>query len=100
MVRKVCHVDAIETATAGRVVKAMELLAGQPPFVAPSAIDVMQKHWSQYPEPLDGKISLPARLNELCLWLLAKQPDERPPSAHAGWPVSRSTRRIPYLPTL
>jgi serine/threonine protein kinase len=70
-----------------------ELLAGVPPFVAPSAIAVLAKHLTEVPRSLkehDVRI-LPA-MEAIVLQLLAKNPKDRPSGAAE---VARALRSAP-----
>ncbi len=61
-----------------------EMATGIAPFLAPSAIGVMQRimnHTPDYPHQVNSQISRP--LSELIMSLLAKKPKDRPESAAA-----------------
>jgi serine/threonine-protein kinase len=59
-----------------------EILAGQPPFVAPTAQAVVAAHLLQTPVPLaELRPSVPAALAGLVMRCLAKRPADRPQSA-------------------
>jgi tetratricopeptide (TPR) repeat protein/tRNA A-37 threonylcarbamoyl transferase component Bud32 len=71
-----------------------ELLAGVPPFVAPSPLVVLAKHLSEKPRPLkehDARIS-PA-IEAIVMRLLEKDPKDRPASAVE---VARALRSVPH----
>jgi serine/threonine-protein kinase len=57
-----------------------ELLVGRRPFESSSAMELMELHWTAPVEP-PARYGLPAGISDLCLWLLAKLPERRPPSA-------------------
>ncbi len=60
-----------------------EMLTGQPPFVASSPGDLLHAHLARRPRPpVALRPSLPARLSDLVLKLLAKNPADRYQSAH------------------
>jgi serine/threonine-protein kinase len=60
------------------------LLAGRNVFEAGSAIEICAKHLHDPPEPLLGRVpDLDPELERLVLACLAKEPEERPPSARA-----------------
>ncbi len=58
-----------------------EMLVGRRPFEAKAAVDVMQMHLTDVPPSPKNLCEIPSSLDELCLWLLAKQPELRPNSA-------------------
>jgi serine/threonine protein kinase len=58
-----------------------EMLTGRRPFEARAAVDVMQMHWNHVPDAPSTRVEVPAAVSDLCMWLLAKQPDLRPNSA-------------------
>jgi serine/threonine protein kinase len=61
-----------------------ELLQGEPPFVAPSPVELLARHMFSPVPPLrrDPKLpAVPAALEKLRLALLQKNPDKRPASA-------------------
>ena len=69
-----------------------ELLAGQPPFVAPTAVGVLSKHLKQIPAPLiDRCPECPATLATLVMQLLEKTPGARAASATD---VARALRAV------
>lgn len=60
-----------------------ELLTGQPPFSRPSPLETLKAHVSA-PVPSPRSLApahVPPALERLCLELLAKNPDDRPPHA-------------------
>lgn len=64
----------------GAVLYAM--LAGRPPFTAPTAVEVMHKHrYGRFDLPSRYVPDLPHRVDDLVSALLAKNPDERPVDA-------------------
>jgi serine/threonine protein kinase len=68
------------------------LLAGQPPFIAETAMAVGLRHLSDPPEPLSRiRPDLPEPLCQLVHRLLAKKPEDRPQTARE---VFREIRRI------
>ncbi|HEY0171223.1 MAG TPA: protein kinase [Pyrinomonadaceae bacterium] len=59
-----------------------EMLAGRPPFDSPSAMALALKHIQEQPPPLsEARPDLPAELNRLVMWALAKAPADRPQTA-------------------
>ncbi|WP_440065981.1 protein kinase domain-containing protein [Streptosporangium sp. OZ121] len=59
-----------------------EMLAGSNQFAGPTALAAMRKHTDVPPQPLrDRRRDVPEGLERLVLWLLAKAPEQRPPSA-------------------
>lgn len=59
-------------------VMAYEMLAGQPPFVAPTAQALIAAHISREPEPLRRtRATVPEALDDLVLRCLAKRPADR-----------------------
>jgi serine/threonine-protein kinase len=58
-----------------------EMLTGRRPFEARAAADVMQMHLWATPPPPQELQRMPELVNEMCLWLLRKRPEERPRSA-------------------
>ncbi|MFG2696221.1 serine/threonine-protein kinase [Kitasatospora sp. NPDC048407] len=85
-----------------------EMLAGGPPFPAPTALGVLRRQLDDPPQPLRGlRLEVPPALEKLVLWLLAKQPDHRPVDAaevHAllmpllPAPTGRPRTRLPAVP--
>lgn len=58
------------------------MLVGQPPFVGPTASDIMQKQrFGRFDPPKNYLPELPRWLDELTCQLLEKEPDKRPPDA-------------------
>jgi serine/threonine-protein kinase len=84
---------------------AFQMLSGRLPFEAATPVEMMIKHL-QAPVPrLSELVQVPAALDELVFRLLAKEPDDRPPSAtavrqelaqlrKAGLPESISTPQL------
>lgn len=81
-----------EQAQGNRVTKASDLyslgavmytmLAGRPPYVGKSALEVIQKHkYGQFDRPARYVENLPHWLDEIVCGLLSKSPDDRPPDA-------------------
>lgn len=60
-----------------------EMLAGTPPFTAPTVTGVIAKHLTEPPPPLPVQSDLPPALGAACLHALAKDPAARPPDATA-----------------
>ena len=61
-----------------------ELLAGRPPFMEKSAVELIMCHLGTLPEPVRHvNREIPSALGELVMQLLEKNPDDRPPSALA-----------------
>src|SRR6266545_1538355 len=59
-----------------------ELLTGEPPFDGPTPFVVMRRHLEESPRPPSTvRPGLPAWLDELVMWALAKHPAERPQTA-------------------
>jgi serine/threonine protein kinase len=59
-----------------------EMLAGHPPFDAPTATAIALKHIQQPPPPLEEfRDDIPLELEQLLMQLLAKDPSARPQSA-------------------
>ena len=62
-----------------------EMVAGQPPFSGDDAVAVISRHINAAPVPPRRlEPSLPVALDRLIIRLLAKAPDDRPPSAAAA----------------
>ncbi len=69
-----------------------ELLCGEPPFVAATALAVLGKHLSELPQPLgDRGTTAPAELQQIVMQLLEKDPARRPATAAD---VSRRLRLV------
>ncbi|HET9425885.1 MAG TPA: serine/threonine-protein kinase [Gemmatimonadaceae bacterium] len=63
---------------------AYELLSGQSPFAGPSPRETMAAQLTRDPQPLhEVNPAVPAAMSALVMRLLAKDPDDRPPSAEA-----------------
>ncbi|RKE20854.1 serine/threonine-protein kinase [Streptomyces sp. TLI_171] len=85
-----------------------EMLAGQPPFPAPTALGVLRRQVDDPPVPLRRlRAEVPAAVEALVLRLLAKHPAERPADAaevHAMLlpllpaPTGRVRTRLPAVP--
>ena len=61
-----------------------EMLCGEPPFDAPSAVELMARHLYVAPSPVEERgvgRPVPVDLEQLALRALAKQPEERPTAA-------------------
>ncbi|WP_159053201.1 serine/threonine-protein kinase, partial [Streptomyces regalis] len=59
-----------------------ELVTGRPPFEAPSAFTLMQKHLAERPaSPRGLRADVPDAWSRLILALLAKEPEDRPQTA-------------------
>jgi len=59
-----------------------ELLTGRPPFVAPTAQEVLAAHVTRAPEPIQAlRQSCPPALAQLIMRCLAKKPADRPQTA-------------------
>jgi serine/threonine-protein kinase len=77
-----------------------ELLTGEPPFDGPTPFVVMRRHLEEPPRPPSTvRPGLPAWLDELVIWALAKHPAERPQTAaelrHAlGQPPDQAARPV------
>lgn len=59
------------------------LLTGTPPFRADTVVEVCAAHLHKAPEPLTGRVAVPAPLEDLVLACLAKDPAARPADARA-----------------
>jgi serine/threonine protein kinase len=71
-----------------------ELLSGSVPFAGSSALGTLHRHLYEAPQPLRRvRPDVPPALEALVLWLLAKDPAQRPADAHA---VYRTL--VPLLP--
>jgi serine/threonine protein kinase len=57
------------------------LLTGRPPFDADNPVALMRQHAEVQPAPPQGERPIPEPLSDLVLRLLAKSPQERPPTA-------------------
>ncbi|MCC6750647.1 MAG: serine/threonine protein kinase [Deltaproteobacteria bacterium] len=73
-----------------------ELVVGRRPFEARSPMELMQLHWTQAPTPPARVARVPEPLSELCLWLLAKRPEARPPSARVVAAACRGLEAEPF----
>jgi serine/threonine-protein kinase len=63
---------------------AYELLSGESPFTGPSPAATMAAQLTRLPEPLyQLRPDVPAPLSAIIMQCLAKEPDERPPTAEA-----------------
>ncbi|GAC1400374.1 MAG: hypothetical protein NVSMB56_15450 [Pyrinomonadaceae bacterium] len=60
-----------------------EMLAGQPPFVAPNVTGVVAKHLTEDPPPLPPEINAPPALQNFIRRALSKDPNSRPADAAA-----------------
>ncbi|MBP2350403.1 serine/threonine-protein kinase [Kribbella aluminosa] len=77
-----------------------ELLTGTPPFTGPTADVVMRQHLDTPPPPVT-RTDVPAQLAGLVTHLLAKNPAQRPSSAHqvtALLAPSNQTQVLAYTP--
>ncbi|MFF7452668.1 protein kinase [Kitasatospora sp. NPDC008115] len=71
-----------------------EMLAGEGPFRAPTALGLLRRHVDDPPVPLrDLRPEVPAPLERLVLDLLAKRPEDRPADAQEVY-----GRLLPLLP--
>ncbi|MFI8460867.1 protein kinase [Kitasatospora sp. NPDC085464] len=71
-----------------------EMLAGEEPFRAPTALGVLRRHVDEPPVPLrELRPDVPHGLERLVLDLLAKQPADRPADAQTAY-----GRLLPLLP--
>lgn len=71
-----------------------EMLAGEEPFRAPTALGVLRRHVDEPPPPLrELRPDVPEPLERLVLDLLAKQPGDRPADAQLVF-----ERLVPLLP--
>jgi serine/threonine-protein kinase len=79
-------------------VVAYQMLAGEPPFEAPSTPALLVKHLSERPEPIDARRrDIPADLGRAVMLLLEKEPANRFPSAGA-LAVALESGNVPALP--
>ena len=80
-----------------------EVLTGELPFKAPTAMSLLFKHKYQKPVPPNKlRPQLSDGVNRLILWMMGKQPDHRPESAGAVLQMIAAIRRgekIPPPPT-
>jgi serine/threonine-protein kinase len=80
-----------------------EVLTGELPFKAPTAMSLLFKHKYQKPVPPNKlRPQLSDGVNRLILWLMGKEPDHRPESAEAALQMIAALRRgekIPPPPT-
>ncbi|HEX3757126.1 MAG TPA: serine/threonine-protein kinase [Kofleriaceae bacterium] len=61
---------------------AYQMMCGRPPFVSDGAGDLIARHLYFAPEPLRSLCpDIPAKIDDLVLWLLQKDPAARPASA-------------------
>jgi serine/threonine-protein kinase len=58
-----------------------EMIAGRPPFTAPSLMGVLAKHITEAPPPLPADVQVPPVFTSLILRTLAKDPHARPADA-------------------
>jgi serine/threonine protein kinase len=73
-----------------------EMLAGEPPFMAQTAVGLMMKHASEpAPRVMDVAPHVPPRISSLVDRLLSKNPDDRPASAHALLALLDDLERTP-----
>jgi len=71
-----------------------EMLAGEAPFRAPTALGLLHRHLGEPPTPLRAlRPEVPAALEALVLHLLAKKPDDRPADVQQVY-----ARLLPLLP--
>jgi serine/threonine-protein kinase len=70
-----------------------EMLVGRLPFEAPSAVEIMHLHRDAVPPAPAELAAVPVEASDACLWLLAKSPAERPPSARAAQAVLSAITR-------
>jgi len=69
-----------------------ELLAGRPPFTAPSAKELLSKHLKTPPPPLEAaNRSVTPEFAQLIRWAMAKSPAERPRSTQEFYERVRGT---------
>jgi serine/threonine protein kinase len=58
------------------------MIVGQPPFIGPTASDIMQKQrFARFDPPKNYVPEIPPGLNDLICQLLEKEPEKRPPDA-------------------
>jgi len=80
-----------------------EVLTGEVPFKAPTAMSLLFKHKYQKPVPPNKvRSELSDGVNRLILWLMGKKPEQRPESAGAVLQMIGALRRgekIPAPPT-
>ncbi|GJF34721.1 protein kinase [Kitasatospora sp. NE20-6] len=83
-----------------------EMLAGEAPFAAPTALGVLRRHVDEPPPPLRGlRPDVPPVLERLVLGLLAKRPGDRPADARQVYaallpllPAPSAAPQPPYGP--
>ncbi|PWT92526.1 MAG: hypothetical protein C5B55_06275 [Blastocatellia bacterium] len=54
-----------------------EMLSGQPPFLADTAVGLITKHLTETPQPFSEHLLIPPALSRVCLRALAKNREER-----------------------
>ena len=59
-----------------------ELLCGEPPFIAEGAGEIIAMQLFNEPEPLGRRVDVSPEMEHLVMRLLAKEPRERPQTAH------------------
>jgi serine/threonine protein kinase/uncharacterized protein (DUF2267 family) len=77
-----------------------EMLAGSPPFSAPSITSIILKHVHEPPPPLPEDAHVPAALAAAVMRALAKDPDQRPRDATEFSREIQAALTAPEAPTL
>ncbi|MGV3619648.1 MAG: protein kinase domain-containing protein [Archangium sp.] len=77
------------------------MLTGRLPFIGTTPMEVMEKHVHE-PPPVPHEINkeIPKALSELILKLLAKEPGERPDSAHVKADLRAATKQLRNAATM
>ncbi|HJQ34871.1 MAG TPA: protein kinase [Pyrinomonadaceae bacterium] len=77
-----------------------EMLAGSPPFTAPSITSIILKHVHEPPPPLPADLGVPPALAAAVMRALAKDPDQRPRDATEFSREIQAALNAPEAPTL
>jgi hypothetical protein len=70
-----------------------EMLAGSPPFIAPSVVELARQHTFDPPPPLPSDVEVPPAVGAALDRALAKSPADRPPTAQDFARALRATAR-------
>ncbi|PZR04548.1 MAG: hypothetical protein DI536_34070 [Archangium gephyra] len=77
------------------------MLTGRLPFIGTTPMEVMEKHVHEAPPiPHELNKEIPKALSELILKLLAKEPGERPDSAHVKADLRAATKQLRNAATM